>query len=101
MEQEYIHSLSEQLTLECNTFGQGIEINGNKLNAIVSTSPTTKNLQVAGFYKNQTLDVVAPLYAEVPKLNHIVIYNSKTFQIRQIENTEYNSGYRLTMELVT
>ena len=100
MEQDYVDSLSEQLTLECNTFGQGIEINGNKLNAIVSTSPTTKNLQVAGFYKNQTLDVIAPLYAEIPKLNHVVIYKNKTYQVRQIEEMEYSSGYRLTIELI-
>ena len=100
MEQEYINSLSDQLTLECNTFGEEITINGFDMNALVSTSATTKNLQVAGFYKNQTLDVVAPLYSDVPKLNNIISYNNKTYQIKQIENLEYNSGYRLTMELV-
>ena len=100
MEQGYIDSLSDQLTLECNTFGQGIVINGHKINAIVSTSPTTKNMQVAGFYKHQTLDVILPLYAETPKLNHTIVFKTKTYQVRQIEEMEYTSGYRITMELI-
>ena len=100
MDEEYVSALADQLLVECFSFGQGIEINGNKINALVSTSPTTKSLQVAGFYKNQTLDVVAPLYSENPKLNQQILFNQKTYQIKQIENLEYNSGYRITMELV-
>lgn len=100
MEQSYIDMLSDQLTLECNTYGQGIEINGHRVNAIVSTSPTTKNMQVAGFYKHQTLDVILPLYAETPKLSHTIVFKAKTYQVRQIEEMEYSSGYRITMELV-
>ena len=101
MDEDYVSALVEQLSVECLTFGQSIQINGNVVNALVSTSPTTKNLQVAGFYKNQTLDVIVPLYSETPKLNQVILFNLKTYQIKQIENLEYNSGYRITMELVT
>ena len=101
MEQEYLNALNEQTTLECNTYGQALEINGNKINAIVSTSATTQKLQVAGFYKNQVLDVIAPLYGETPKLNQMILFNQNTYQVRQVEKMEYNTGHRLTIELVT
>lgn len=100
MEEAYVNSLSEQLLLECSVYGQGIVINGNKINALVSTSPTTKSLQVAGFFKNQTLDIIAPLYSETPKINHIVVYRTKTYVVKQVEEVEYSTGHRLVIELV-
>lgn len=100
MEQEYISALSEQVNQEVDLFGESIEINGVSLKGLISQSATLKNLQVAGFYRNQVLDVLVPLYTEVPRLNQIVIYSAKTYQIKTIENLEYNTGYRITIELI-
>lgn len=100
MDKDYQDALADQLKIECNLYGQKIEINGNELMALVSTSPTTKSLQVAGFYSNKTLDAIVPLYVEKPKLNHIVLFNSDTYQVKTIEELEYNTGYRLAIELV-
>lgn len=100
MDQDYRNALSDQLEIECSLYGQIIEINGNELKALVSTSPTTKNLQVAGFYSNKTLDAILPLYSEEPKLNHIVLFNSDTYQVKTIEELEYNTGHRLAIELI-
>lgn len=100
MNETYIESLQKQLTVECITFGESIIINGFKVLALVSTSPTTKSYQVAGFFKNQTLDVVLPVYSDEPKLNHKVVYKNKTYSVKQVEELEYKSGYRLMMELV-
>ena len=76
------------------------EINSISINALISQSPTTKNLQVAGFYKNQVLDCIIALYQEEPRLNHIVIYDGNTYQVKTIEKLQYKTGYRLTIELV-
>jgi predicted house-cleaning noncanonical NTP pyrophosphatase (MazG superfamily) len=100
MDKDYVNALADQLTEEVKAFGEEIQINGNTLYALVSQSATTKNLQVAGFYKNQVLDVVIPLYVQEPAFNHIVLYSGKTYQVKTIENLEYKSGYRLTIELV-
>ena len=100
MEQDYIDALSEQLKSEVDTLGEQIQINSITQNALISQSATTKNLQVAGFYKNQVLDVIVALYSEVPKLNHIVLYDGKTYQVKTIENLQHKSGYRLTIELI-
>lgn len=100
MNEPYVESLQNQLTLECETFGEPVEINGFKVFALVSTSPTTKSYQVAGFFKNQTMDAVLPVYGEEPKLNHNLLYRNKTYSVRQVEELEFKSGYRLMIELV-
>ena len=101
MDQKYIESLEDQLLLECHLYGRQIYINDFPVNALISTSATTKSLQIAGFYKNQTLDVVIPKYKNEPKINNIILFNGKTYQIKQIEDLEYEHGYRITMELIT
>ena len=100
MDTDYVDALEEQVRKEVDLFGENIFINQISIKGLVSQSATLKNLQVAGFYKNQVLDVIVPIYIETPLLNHIVLYKDKTYQIKTIENLEYNSGYRLTIELV-
>ena len=100
MEETYIDALSEQIRQEVDLFGEYIEINGVPLKGLVSQSATLKNLQVAGFYRNQVLDVVIPVYAQIPQLNYIVLYDAVTYQVKTIENLEYKTGYRLTIELI-
>ena len=100
MEETYIDALSEQVRQEVDLFGEYIEINGVPLKGLVSQSATLKNLQVAGFYRNQVLDVVIPVYAQIPQLNYIVLYDAVTYQVKTIENLEYKTGYRLTIELI-
>ena len=100
MEETYIDALSEQIRQEVDLFGEYIEINGVPLKGLVSQSATLKNLQVAGFYRNQVLDVVVPVYTQIPQLNYIVLYDAVTYQVKTIENLEYKTGYRLTIELI-
>ena len=100
MEQNYIDSLIDQLSLECHLYGQEIIIENKKINCLVSQSATTKNLQVAGFYQNKTLDIVIPSGAINPKLNDIVLYKNQTFQIKQIEELEFDHGFRFAIELI-
>ena len=58
MDKLYVEALSEQVRQEVDLFGEDIEINGINLKGLISQSATLKNLQVAGFYRNQVLDVV-------------------------------------------
>ena len=101
MDQNYIDSLTEQLEIECKLYGSEVLIEDKKINCLVSQSASTKNLQIAGFYKNKTLDLVVPNSDYKPKLNHIVLHKNETFHIRQIEELEFDSGYRLAIELIT
>ena len=100
MEQNYIDSLIDQLSLECHLYGQEIIIENKKINCLVSQSATTKNLQVAGFYKNKTLDIVIPSGKINPNLNDIVLHKNQTFQIKQIEELEFDHGFRFVIELI-
>ena len=78
MDQNYIDSLTEQLEIECKVYGSEVLIESKKINCLVSQSATTKNLQIAGFYKNKTLDLVVPNSDYKPKLNHIVLHKNET-----------------------
>ena len=100
MDQSYVDSLVEQLEIECNQFGEEVIIEDKKFHCLLSQSATTKNLQIAGFYKNKTLDLVIPNKDFNPNLNDIVLVKNETFQIKQIENLEFDSGYRLAIELI-
>ena len=100
MDLDYTKALKNQLSAEVEAFGEQVQINGILVKALISQSAMSKNLQVAGFYKNQVLDLVVSIYSEDPKLNQIVLYDDKTYQIKTIEKMEYKSGNRLTIELV-
>lgn len=100
MDKEYVDSLRGILEDECNLFGEFISISGQELKALVSTSPTTKNLQIAGYYKRKTLDVLIPSGVVVPEINQVVLYKNDTFYIQNVEEMLYEHGYRFTMELV-
>jgi hypothetical protein len=94
------NSLKGILEDECEYFGEFISINGTELKALVSTSPTTKNLQIAGYYKRRTLDVIIAGGKIVPEINQVVLYKSDHFYIKQVEEMLYEHGYRFTMELI-
>jgi hypothetical protein len=94
------NSLKGILEDECTFFGEYIEIKGVELNALVSTSPTTKNLEIAGYYKRKTLDVIIPSGKIVPQINDVVIYRTDNYYIKLVEEMLYEHGYRFTMELI-
>lgn len=94
------NSLKGFLEDECEYFGEFISINGTEIKALVSTSPTTKNLQIAGYYKRKTLDVIIPGSIIIPEINNVVLYNSDNFYIKMVEEMIYQHGYRFTMELI-
>ena len=100
MDIDYINSLTGFLEDECEVYGEFVAINGIELKALVSTSPTTKNLQVAGYYKRKTLDVIVPSGKIVPEINHVVVYNGDNYYIKLVEEMLYQHGYRFSMELV-
>lgn len=100
MDVDFTDALQEQLSVEVEAFGEEVQINGISVKALISQSAMSKNLQVAGFYKNQVLDLVVGIYSHEPKLSQIVLYQDKTYQIKTIENMEYKSGHKLTIELV-
>lgn len=93
-------SLRGVLEDECEYFGEDIEIGGQDIKALVSTSPTTKNLEIAGYYKRKTLDVIIPSGKIDPKINDVVIYKADSFYIKLVEELLYEHGYRFTMELI-
>ena len=100
MDIAYQESLRGFLEDECEVYGEYVAINGIELKALVSTSPTTKNLQIAGYYKRKTLDALIPSGKIVPEINHIVIYNNENYYIKSVEDMVYQHGYRIIMELV-
>ena len=100
MDKAYSDSLQSILDDECTLYGELIAIDGVELKALVSTSPTTKNLQIAGYYKSKTLDVIIPSGKVTSEINNIVLYKQDNFYVKMIEELIYDHGYRFTMELV-
>lgn len=99
MDIDYQNSLASLLEDECEIFGEIITINGIEIKALVSTSATTKSMQIAGYYKRKTLDVVTPKIVK-PEINQIVVYNFDAYYVKMVEELQYGHGYRFTMELV-
>lgn len=100
MDAEYKSSLQSLLEDECLMYGEEITIDGVSLLAKISTSATTKKLEVAGYYKSRTLDVMIPSGKIEPKINQKALYNSELYYIKSVEELLYKHGYKLLIELI-
>ena len=99
-------ALIEVLKSEIEVFGEDAYFRNVQIKILKGTTAQTKNMRVAGFYQNETFDVLILhpnqyISTETsPEVNETLMIDSVNYRIREIEVLEMNHGFKLIVEKV-
>ena len=102
--------LVDCLKVELEEFGEDAIFRNSTIKILRGTSTQTKSMRVAGFYKEESFDVMM-LHPEQsitdqdtskspPQVNEIISFEGRNFRIREIEVLEYAHGFQLILEKI-
>ena len=96
------------LKSELLTFGEDAIFRNAPIKILRGTSTQTKNMRIAGFYKEESFDVVIlhpeesitdeAISKSPPQVNEVISFEGLDFRIREIEVLEYSHGFKLILE---
>ena len=98
MDEDYKDALTEQLESEIDVFGEVAEFRGLPISLIKSTSKQTKEMIAAGYYDESAFDAFITPTEPKPKANELMTYESETYFIKQVEEGEYGTSFRLLLQ---
>jgi hypothetical protein len=99
-------ALTASVEAELEAFGEEIIWRGAFTKAIVGTNKQTKAMRAAGYYENETINLIVlpPSFygydGEQPKVNETLTLRDKTWRIHEVEQQEFLHAYELTVQLV-
>jgi hypothetical protein len=121
------NGLVDSLKVELDVFGEDAIFRNVPIRILRGTSTQTKNMRVAGFYKEESFDVVMLHPEEIftnsktiyyegrhrefsdqfnasddrpPQVNEVISFEGYDFRIREIEVLEYSHGFQLILEKI-
>jgi hypothetical protein len=98
--------LIEVLKAELETFGEDATFRNLPIKIIRGTSSQTKNMRIAGFYKEESFDLMMLhpnqyLSTEAsPSVNEIITIEGEQFRFKEIEVLELAHGFKMIVEKV-
>lgn len=121
------NGLVESLKTELDVFGEDAIFRNVPIKILRGTSTQTKNMRVAGFYKEESFDVLMLHPEEIfsntktiyyegkhrefsdqfqssnispPQVNEVISFEGYDFRIREVEVLEYSHGFQLILEKI-
>ena len=101
-----VNGVCDVLKSEIEVFGEDAYFRNVQIKILKGTTAQTKNMRVAGFYQNETFDVLMLhpnqyISTETsPEVNETLMIESVNYRIREIEVLEMNHGFKLIVEKV-
>ena len=98
--------LIDSLKAELEAFGEDAMFRNIAVKIIKGTSSQTKNMRIAGFYKEESFDVMMLHPNEYvsseqnPEVNELISIDGTNFRIREIEVLEFSHGFKMIVEKV-
>jgi hypothetical protein len=99
MNQDYIDSSISQLVAELEVWGEVAEFRGLPIMLIKNTTKQTKEMVIAGYYDETAFDAIIAPTDPKPAVNELITYESEQYFVREVEEFEYKTGYRLVLQL--
>ena len=98
--------LIDSLKAELDAFGEDAMFRNIAIKVIRGTSSQTKNMRIAGFYKEESFDVLMLHPNEYvsteqnPEVNELISIDGKNYRIRELEVLESTHGFNMIVEKV-
>ena len=99
-------ALIEVLKSEIEIFGEDAIFRNVQIKILKGTTAQTKNMRVAGFYAEETFDILMlhpNQYIQTensPTVNETILIDSINYRIREIEVLELSHGFKCIVEKI-
>ena len=100
------NALIDVLKAEIEVFGEEAIFRNFSIKVLKGTTAQTKNMRVAGFYAEETFDILMLHPNEYistessPNVNETILIDSINYRIREIEVLEMKHGFKCIVEKV-
>ena len=98
--------LIDTLKSELATFGEDATFRNYSIKVIRGTSSQTKSMRVAGFFNEESFDVIMChpsefiSNADSPRVNELIEIDGTDYRIREIEVLELSHGFKMIVEKI-